>query len=170
MSDTPAEPTIGDTGYIRGGGGVQISTGRLVRFLAGVAAVVLIALAIETAVSAANQNSRAAKLRNNGIPVEVTITGCTGISSGIAQAVQYYQCRGTYTLDGRQYNEVIGGIRASLPQGQRVPAVTVRTDPALVAIATTVKDGSYIPTIVLGALGVMLLLGLLLRSRRPGPR
>jgi hypothetical protein len=169
MSDTPAEPTIGDTGYIRGGGGVQIGAGRLVRFLAGAAAVVLIALAIETAVSAANQNSRAAKLRNNGIPVEVTITVCTGISSGIAQAVQYYQCRGTYTLDGQQYNEVIGGIRASLPQGQTVPAITVRTDPALVTTATTVKDGSYIPTIVLGALGVMLLLGLLLRPRRRGP-
>ncbi|HUJ65682.1 MAG TPA: hypothetical protein VLX59_09110 [Acidimicrobiales bacterium] len=169
MSDTPAEPTIGDTGYIRGGGGVQISAGRLVRFLAGAAALVLIALAIETAVSAANQNSRAAKLRNNGIPVEVTITGCTGISSGIAQAVQYYQCRGTYTLDGQRYNEVIGAIRASLPPGQTVPAIAVRTDPALVTTATTVKDGSYIPTIVLGALGVMLLLGLL-RWRRRSPR
>ena len=112
---------------------------------------------------------RAAKLRNNGIPVEVTITGCTGISSGIAQAVQYYQCRGTYTLDGKQYNEVIGGIRASLPQGQTVPAITVRTDPALVTTATTVKDGSYVPTIVLGALGLLLLLGLVLRSRRRRP-
>jgi len=170
MSDTPAEPTIGDTGYIRGGGGVQVSAGRVVRFLAGAAAVVLIALAIATAVSAANQNSRAAKLRNNGIPVEVTITGCTGISSGIAQAVQYYQCRGTFTLDGQQYSEVIGGVRASLPPGQTVPAVTTRTDPALVTTVTTVKDGSYIPTIVLGALGVMLMLWLVLRARRRGPR
>ena len=115
MSATPAGSTPGQAGYIRGGGGVDVNTGRLLRFLVVLCVLVLIALTVATAVSAANQNSRAAKLQSQGVPVDVTVTGCVGIDSGIAQAIQYYQCRGAYSVDGQRYNEVIGGVRSALP-------------------------------------------------------
>jgi hypothetical protein len=169
MSATPAGSTPGDAGYIRGGGGVDINTGRLVRLLAALSAAVLIALTVGTAVSTASQNSRDDKFRTEGIPVDVTVTGCTGISSGIAQAVQYYQCRGTYTLDGQHYNEVIGGVRSQLPEGQTVHAVTAQGDPALVSTTGATQKGSYTTSIVLGVLAVLLIGGLLLRPRRRAP-
>jgi hypothetical protein len=169
MSAPDARSTPGDAGYIRGGGGVEVNTGRVVRFLVVTGALVLIALTVATAVSAANQNARATKLQNHGVPVDVTVTGCVGVSSGIAQAIQYYQCRGSYTLDGQQYNEVIGGVRSARPEGEIVHAVAAREDPALVSTVGSAKKGSYVVPIVLGALALVLILGLLLWPRRTRP-
>ena len=169
MSAPPAGSTPGEAGYIRGGGGVDVNTGRVVRFLGVLCVLVLIALTVATSVSAANQNSRAAKLQNEGVPVDVTVTGCVGVSSGIAQAIQYYQCRGIYSVDGQRYNEVIGGIRSALPSGQTVHAVTASGDPALVSTVGAAKKGSYAIPIVLGALAVVLVAGLLLWPRRRTP-
>jgi hypothetical protein len=169
MSATPAGSTPGDAGYIRGGGGADVNTGRLVRLLVASGAAVLIALTIGTVVSTANQNSRADKFRNQGVPVDVTVTGCTGISSGIAQAIQYYQCRGTYTVDGQHYNEVIGGVRSQLPEGQTLHAITAQEDPALVSTQGATHKGSYTTSIVLGVLAVLLVIGLLLWPRRRAP-
>jgi hypothetical protein len=166
MSATPAGSTPGEAGYIRGGGGIDVNTGRVVRLLAVVSSLALIALAVGTAVSTVNQNSRADKFGTQGVPVEVTVTGCTGISSGIAQAVQYYECRGTYTVNGRQYNEVIGGIRSQLPEGQTVHAIAAKGDPALVSTAGAAKRGSYTTPIILGVLAVVVMIGLLLWPRR----
>jgi hypothetical protein len=168
MPATPAGSTPGEAGYIRGGGGVEVNTVRLVRFLVVLCVLVLMALTVVTAVSAANQNSRAAKLQSAGAPVDVTVTGCVGVSSGIAQAIQYYQCRGTYSVGGQRYNEVIGGVRSALPAGQRVRAITAKGDPALVSTVGAAKKSSYAIPIVLGAVGVVLIVGLLARSRRPG--
>jgi hypothetical protein len=166
MSATPTRSTPGDSGYIRGGGGVDVNVGRVGRFLAVLCVLVLIALTVVTAVSASNQNSRAAKLRNRGVPVEVTVTGCVGISSGIAQAIQYYQCRGEYTVNGQRYNEVIGGVRSALPNGQTLHGVTAAGDPALVSTVGAAKRGSYAVPIVLGALALVLIIVVLLWSRR----
>jgi hypothetical protein len=161
MSATPARSTPGEAGYIRGGGGVDVNTGRLVRFLVVLCVLVLVALTVATAVAAANQNARAAKLHSPGAPVEVTVTGCVGVSSGIAQAIQYYQCRGTYLVGGQRYNELIGGVRSALPVGQTVHAVTAKGDPALVSTAGAAKEGSYAIPIVLGASALVLIVGLL---------
>jgi hypothetical protein len=169
MSAPPGGSTPGDAGYIRGGGGVDVNVGRLVWLLAALCAAVLIGLTIGTAVSTANQNSRADKFRAQGVPVDVTVTGCTGISSGIAQAVQYYQCRGTYTVNGQRYNEVIGGVRSQLSEGQTVHAVTAQGEPALVSTAGTAHRGSYATSIVLGALAALLIVGLVLWPRRRAP-
>ena len=158
MSATPTGSTPGEAGYIRGGGGVEINTGRLARLLAALSAAVLIALTAGTAVSTAHQNSHAAdKFHARAVPVDVTVSGCSGISSGIAQAVQYYECRGTYTLKGQRYNEVIAGVRSQLPEGQTVHAVAAEGDPALVSTAGATQKGSYTTSIVLGAAAVLLI-------------
>jgi hypothetical protein len=169
MSATPAESTPGEAGYIRGGGGVEINTGRVARLLVGLSAAVLIALTVGTAVSTAHQNSRADEFRARAVPVDVTVTGCSGISSGIAQAVQYYECRGTYTLNGQRYNEVIGGVRSQLPEGQTVQAVTAQGDPALVNAAGATQKGSYTTSIILGAAAGLLIVAMVLWPRRRAP-
>jgi hypothetical protein len=166
MSAAPSASTSGESGYIRGGGGVQVNAGRLVRYLGILGVLVLIALSVATAVSTAHQNSRAGQLQKHGVPVDVKVTGCTGVSSGIAQAIQYYQCRGTYSVDGQHYNEVIGGVRSALPSGQAVPAVAARGNPALVTTVGAAKKGSYAVPIVLGALALVLIIGLLVWPRR----
>lgn len=160
MTAPPAGSPPGETGYIRGGGGVDVNATWLGRFLVLLCALVLIILTVVTAVSAANQNSRAAKLQSSGTPVDVKVTGCVGVSSGIAQAIQYYQCRGTYSVGGQSYNEVIGGIRSAVPSGRTVQAVAAKGDPALVSTAGAAKKSSYAVPIVLGAVAVVLIVGL----------
>ncbi len=158
-------------GYIRGGAGGTIDLRRVLQAVLAVSIAGLLAAAVVTTVSASSQNSRNDQLRHHGVPVTVTVTGCTGYGSGIAQAVNYYQCTGTYALDGRSYTEVIGGLRAQVPAGERLAAVVVRGDPASITTASSVaKPGSrfapYITPIALGAVVVLLVVGLVSSFRR----
>ena len=163
----------GEAGYIRGGAGATIDLGRVLQLVLALSIAGLLAAVVVTTVSAGSQNSRADSLRHHGVPVIVTVTGCTGYGSGIAQAVNYYQCTGTFELGGRQYREVIGGQRAQVATGQKLAAVAVPGAPATVTTAASVaKPGSrfapYITPIVLGAVAVLLAIGLvflLLRRR-----
>jgi hypothetical protein len=171
MSAPPAAPTPRDTTYIRGGGGVEVDTGRVVRFVVACCVLVLVGVVIDMTISAADQNSRVTRLRHQGVPVEVTVTGCVGYGSGIGQGVVYYTCRGTYGFGGRRYNEVIGGIRNDLAVGQTLRAVTVPGHPALVSTADSVARTSsswtaYVTPIVLGVVTVVLILGLVLWPKR----
>src|SRR5207249_1448379 len=98
----------------------------------------MVALAVSAAalaISAGNENARASKLQQRGVPVAATVSGCSGISSGVGMAIEYWECRGTYTLGGQQYNEVIRGSRARLNPGQTVPAVAVPGEPTLLSTA-----------------------------------
>ena len=144
-------------GYIRGGGGADVDPRRILRPLGILAIVALAGLSIGLAFSAGNQNGKEASLRRHGVPVQVTVTGCLAVSSGIGMGIEYWQCRGNYALGGRQYNEVIGGSRALLSEGQQVAAVAVPGQPALLStVAAVAKKRSsftpYITPIVLGAL------------------
>jgi hypothetical protein len=119
--------------YIRGGGGVTVDASTVFRVLVAAALLSLVGLAVGLTVSTASYNSRQAKLRHDAVPVEVTVTSCVGIGSGIAQAVNYYTCQGTYSLNGHQYSGEIRGNRAPLPAGQRLEAVAVPNDPGLLS-------------------------------------
>lgn len=160
-----------DAGYIRGGAGAAIDLRRVLQVILAISIAGLLAAVVVTTVSAASQNSRRDQLQHHGVPVTVTITGCTGYGSGIAQAVNYYQCTGSYTLDGRSYTEVIGGLRSRVPNGQELSAVALRGDPASVrTTASVAKAGSrfapYITPIGLGAVAVVLGVGLAYSFRR----
>jgi hypothetical protein len=161
----------GDGDYIRGGTGVAIDLRRVWQAVLAIMVAGLLVAVVVTTISAASQNSRNAKLRGQGVPVVVRVTGCVGYGSGIAQSVNYYQCRGTFTLDGHLYAEVIGGLRTQVPVGQQLAAVTIRGEPATVTTARSVaKPGSsfapYITPIVLGVLALGFALGLALSLRR----
>ena len=149
----------------------RVDPDRIVGVVAVAAIVILVVSAIAWTVSAAHQNARLSKLQRHGTPVPATVTGCVGISSGIAMAIEYWECRGSYTLNGARYNEVIRGSRAHLRTGQTVAAIAVPGDPALlstVAAAGQTHSGwsRYIGPIVLGALAALLTLALLVWWRR----
>jgi hypothetical protein len=171
MPATPAGSPSPPTYYIRARAGGEVDARQVGRVLAIIALVVMVAVVIATTVGAANQNSVQTRLQRDGVPVEVTVTGCEGVSSGIGQALIYDICRGDYTFDGHRYNEVIGGNRAAHPVGQKLRAVTVPGHPALLstadAVARTFSPWTpFITPIALAASTVALALVLIRWSRR----
>jgi hypothetical protein len=168
----PAATTPESGSYIRGGGGVEIDPRRIVRPLAAICILALAGLSIGLAVDAGNQNGRAATLRKHGVPVTVSVTGCLAVSSGIGMGVEYWQCRGDFSLGGHRYNEVIGGSRALLEPGRQVAALAVPGQPASLSTVASVAEKHssftpYVTPVVLGAVAVVWAGGWALRS---GPR
>jgi hypothetical protein len=72
----------------------------------------------------------------------VTVSGCTAISSGIGQLIQFYDCTGSYTLSGKRYEAPIRGERDSLPAGTVLDALAAPGSPPLVALPGTFSAGS----------------------------
>jgi hypothetical protein len=148
--------------YIRGGGGISVDADRVGLILA---VAVLVALAVCTvwqALSTASDNARADRLRHSGVPVEITVTGCSGVSSGIGMGIEYYRCEGTYELNGAQLTGLIHGSQSLLATGRVVPGRAVPSDPTTLTLTgpgssrpPTSSVGSYTVSIVLGALTVV---------------
>ena len=157
--------------HLRGVRVAEADTGRVVRVLVALALVGLAVLTIILTVSAANQNSRIDQLRNHGVAVTATVTSCLGVGSGVGMGIEYWQCRATYTLEGQQYEAVIGGNRAHLQDGQPLPAVAVPGKPSLLSTAGSVHGGGsaltpYVTPLVLGVLTIVGTVGALLWARR----
>lgn len=175
MAAPPTEPTPGPASepdvYVRGvRARAEANTRTVVRFLIGLTLLILVVVVIVTTLGAAQQDSNQTRLQRHGVPVEITVTRCEGVTSGIGQALNYDVCRGNYTLAGRRYNAVIGGNRVAHPIGQTLAGVTVPGDPGLLSTATAVGKRfspwtPYITPIILAAVTVVLVLGLLLWSR-----
>jgi hypothetical protein len=170
MAAGPGGTRPDDSSYLRGVRVAEVDTGRVVRVLIAVCVVAVVILATILTISAARQNSRLSTLRSRGVPVTVTVTGCLGISSGIGMAVEYWECRGTYTLAGQSYTEVIGGSRARLREGQTVPAIAVPGDPALLSTAAVAarshSDWSpYVTPMILVGVTATVIVGLIVWSR-----
>src|SRR3974390_1744607 len=91
-------------GYIRGGGGVEISAARAVRVVGYLAVAGLLGLAVGLTVSGVDQNSRTDLLRG-AVPVPATVSGCVGISSGIGMGIEYWSCRVSYEVAGKPFDE-----------------------------------------------------------------
>lgn len=159
--------------YIRGGGPVRVDPRRLATRLAVAAVAVLGICSIALAVAASSDQSSAATLRRHGVAVAATVTSCTGITSGIGMGAEYYQCVGSYTLDGLTQQAVIHGSRAQLPRGAVVQALVIPGRPSTLSVpgaATSSSIGRYAPAIVLGGLAIAGGAGLAVRhARRRGP-
>jgi hypothetical protein len=127
-----------------------------------------------------HKNTQITQLHDNGVPVAIRVSGCMGLLGGSGSNAAGYTCRGSFTMDGRRYNEPIPGNTLH-PPGTVLRGVAVPGDPALVtttgALATEHSSGNVfiLPAILLGAL-VLALGALLLRRRQrlkvrplPGP-
>jgi uncharacterized protein len=189
MPTTPTEPVPGDAreagpvegsdervAYIRGGAGLAVDPRKAIRVLVGLLLVVLAVLVVVLGIQATHQNSRMSRLQQHGVPVDAVVTGCVGLASGTGATEAGFICRGTFSVDGRRYNEVIEGTQNLYPTGAVVHAITVPGDPALLSTAHAVATAhaSWRAFITPGILLVVLLLASALalwraRRTRDGP-
>ena len=151
------------------GAGVEVDARRVA---GAVAFVCLLGLAVLVAilfVAAVQKNAQITRLRQQGVPVQVTMTGCIGLAGGSGSNLAGYECRGSFNLGGRRYNEVIPGSAFRRP-GSTVAAVAVADDASLVTTAAALETehasaGAFVlPTILLVVL-LAAVTGVLLRRR-----
>ena len=120
----------------------------------------------------AHKNAQVASLRDHGVSVEVTVTGCLGQLGGSGSNAAGYSCRGTFVLGHRQTVVLPDGAPHS--PGDRVREVTVASDPGLVSPPALVASSSVswtvfvLPTILL--VGAVLTAGAWFVSRRRDAR
>lgn len=124
-------------------------------------------------VAGAEKNSSITRLRQEAVPVEMTVGGCRGLLGGSGSNPVGYSCWGTFTLAGRTYRDGIPGD-ALLAPGRRLAMLSVPGDPGLVDTPQAVaaahpSDTVYVlPAVLLGVL-VAAVAWLALRPRRAQP-
>ncbi len=160
---------------LRGAGVTTVDRKRLL-WLAVVAVILgLVIGSVALYVAGARKNAQIADLRQHGVPVEVTITGCQGLLGGSGSNAAGYACRGTFTLDGQRDDEALPGDTLLSP-GTKIRAVAVPGNPGLVSTPAVLagehtSEGVYVLPSVLAALAVVTLVAALTlrrRSRRAG--
>jgi len=88
-------------------------------------------------VAGVHRNGQISDLRDHGVPVQATVTGCIGVLGGSGSNAAAYRCTGVYVRDGVSH-------RVTLPDsaphatGSMVKLVSVPDDPGLVATPGTV--------------------------------
>ncbi len=153
------------------GAGVQIDGRRVARVILGIVLVTLAVLAVAFTVIGIHNNRQIDQLRNQGVPVDVTVTSCQGLLGGSGSNGAGYACRSTYELGGHRYNEALPGTAHHAP-GTVVRAVAVPSDPTLVSPVSVVdaehaSDSVFILPAVLLVVLVAILVVLVLRRRLP---
>lgn len=97
----------------------------------------LLVLIVSLFVAGANRNSRINDLRQHGVPIQATVTGCLGLLGGSGSNAAGYTCTGTFVVDGHRYTEGIPG-NTLYAKGSHVSLITVAGNPGLVATPTSV--------------------------------
>ncbi len=170
METTPTPPAGAAPGYIRGTAPPSIDGRRVAAVALILSTLALAALTVILSLSAARGNPANAALRSSGRPVKATVTGCTAISSGIGQLIQYYDCTGSFTLGGKREEATIRGERNQLPAGTVLDAVAAPGSPALLALPGTfdARPPQWWPVVVSGVatLGMSALVWRSTRVRR----
>jgi hypothetical protein len=155
------------------GAGVEADVRRVGRVVVGVCLVALAALVVVLFTAGADKNAQITRLRQHGVRVAVTVSGCLGLLGGSGSNAAGYACHGTFTLDGRRYSEAIPGNTFYRPRAT-VRAVTDPADPGLLSTAAMVatERPSLTVFILPGTLLALLALlaGVVLRRRRQPSR
>jgi hypothetical protein len=162
------------SGYIRGGGGVDVDGRLVVRILLGLFVATLSILVAVLTAEAVHDNAQHVRLHRHGIPVNVTVTGCVGLASGTGITVAGYTCRGSFTVNGRTYDDVIGGSADLHQPGDRLRGVTDPSNPRILATAESVASehpsrGAFVTPALLLLLLVLIVAFAAWRFRRQAP-
>jgi hypothetical protein len=151
------------------GAGVDIDVRKAGRVIVGICLVALAVLVVVLFVAGVQKNAQINRLRQHGVPVTVTVSGCLGLLGGSGSNSAGYACQGTFTLDGHRYSESIPG-NALRPPGTKVRAVAVSGAPPLLSTAHAVATDRasagvfVVPSILL--LTLVVLVGALVFRRR----
>ncbi|MHB8219858.1 MAG: hypothetical protein ACYDHU_05970 [Acidimicrobiales bacterium] len=177
---TPVDPTRVDptrvdrVSALRGAGVAEVDMHRVVRALgiAGMVAVIVVSAVLF--VAGARRNAQITNVRQHGVPVTVTVSGCLGLLGGSGSNKAGYACRGTYSLGGHRYNEAIPG-ETLYPPGTTITAVAVPSDPGLLATvrsAATEHPSASVFVLPAVLLTLLTVLGVVVfvRRRRAGTK
>ncbi len=152
------------------GAGAGLDTRLVGRVIGALLLVALAAAVVIFFVAGLHKNTQISQLRQHGVPVRFTVSGCMGLLGGSGSNAAGYACRGSFTLDGHRDNEPIPG-NSLHPPGTVLRAVAVPGDPALV-ITVRMLDGEHtsgtvfiLPAVLLVVLA-LLVGALVLRRRR----
>jgi hypothetical protein len=168
---TTEEPTTTErVSTLRGAGVGAVNARRVGTIVVGLSLVALTVLVVVFFVAGVHKNDQINDLRQHGVPVEVTVTGCTGLLGGSGSNGAGYACKGTFSVDSHRYDEAIPGNTLYAP-GTKLRAVTVPGDPELFSTARIVDSehpsGSvFILPVILLAVLVLLVASLVLIRRR----
>jgi hypothetical protein len=138
VSAGPAPDPDGRVAPLRGAG-VEINGRVVARVVLGIVLATLAVLAVAFTVIGVHNNNQIDQLRNQGVPVAVTVTSCQGLLGGSGSNAAGYTCRGSYELGGHRYNEVLPGTALHAP-GTVVRAIAVPSDPTLVSPVSVVES------------------------------
>jgi hypothetical protein len=127
-------------GYIRGGAGVPTDTRLVLRIVVAFCLVALAALTLALTVRAVHQDSRSHRLEHRGVAVAVTVTRCLGIASGTGITVTSFVCHGSFVLNGKRYDDVIGGTTTLHSPGDRLQGVVDPKSPSVLSTAHAVES------------------------------
>ena len=119
------------------GAGVDVDLRRIARVFLVIG---LLALAVTAGIlfsAGAQKNAQITRLRQHGVPVEITVSGCLGLLGGSGSNAAGYACNGSFTLAGHRYREAIPGNTHYRP-GTTVRGVTDPDDPGLLATAAMI--------------------------------
>jgi hypothetical protein len=147
--------------YIRGAAVSHLEWRRLRRALISIALTVLAVVAVILTIDAARSGLLIRRLDARGQTVQVTVTGCLGLASGTGITPVGYTCRGTFTLLGHRYNNVIHGTSSLHPVGQTLSGITDPQSPGPVFTVESVRAAPSLERrfIVPAALFALLLVG-----------
>lgn len=157
------------------GAGVDVNVRRLVPYLVGVLLVALVVSIVGFAVAGAQKNDQVNQLRQHGVIVEATVSGCIGLMGGSGSNLAGYSCRASFTLAGHRYDEPLAGSPTPV-RGSTFRAVTVPGDPALLATVAAVgaEQSSWrvyiLPGVLLIVLVLILVVMLVARRRAKASR
>ena len=151
-------------------GSVDIDARPIGRAIAVLLLAALVVVAVVLAVAGTQKNNQIDRLRQDGVPVTITVSSCLGLLlGGSGSNAAGYTCRGTFTAAGHRYTEGIPGDTL-YPPGTTIRAVRVPGDPALISPLTVLATEQpswrvyLLPAVLLA--GAALLLVLLVYSRR----
>lgn len=119
---------------LRGAGVGEVDGRRVRRAVVIACALVLAVVAASLFVAGARKNDEITSLRRDGVPVVVTVTSCMGLLGGSGSNAAGYTCRGRFMLDGHRHVDTIPGD-LDRPPGTKVHAVSLASDPGLLATA-----------------------------------
>jgi hypothetical protein len=113
---------------------VNVDVRRAGRVIAGLCLMALAVLAAVLFAVGAHKNDQITSLRQRGVRVTITVSGCRGLLGGSGSNAAGYACRGNLTLNGHRYNEPIPGDALYAP-GAKILGVAVSGNPPLLATA-----------------------------------
>jgi hypothetical protein len=151
------------------GASVRVDGRRAAQVVVGLIMATLAVLGIVFIMVGVNKNEQINELKDHGVPVTYVVSKCLGLLGGSGSNATGYACQGTYTIDSHAFYENLPGSSLYAP-GDRVDAISVRSDPTLLSTPAILKSESASASVfILPAvlLGVCALLGLaaLLRHR-----